>query len=650
MNIKKIKDKRKHLEQAKRNLKNHFIGLDNIIDNIFANIEIWYIMPELLTRPIVVNLWGMTGVGKTDLIRRLIRELNFEKSYVEIQLDSGKSSAYSGHYTIKQHIKSNNINPEDQGIVFLDEIQRFRTIDEQGNLINNNDKYQDIWMLLSDGQFSDYGNQKKELEMLLLETIYSKDCYQANDDENEVTEGKESSSDKPSSDKPPRLFKSSVWSAQNFKTELEIDISIEKIMKMSIDEKILLIHDRINNLHLNKNVRQYSKLLIFISGNLDEAYDMAEGVSEVSVDADILYEFSKKINVLDIKKSLLQKFKPEQIARFGNIHIIYPSLNRKNFENLIEKKLSEITKRTFDQFNIKVSFDKNIHMAIYRNGVYPTQGVRPVFSTISSMIENLLPTFLFFALSENGKNISLQLEDGATEIKAKIGNNYISKEVKMDMDIISKDKTKDQLSLVGAHESGHAVVYSLLYRLAPSQIVSDATDYSRDGFMIPHQATLSKNILLNQIQVLLAGTVAEEIVFGEQNKTTGNSNDIVNATRIATSIIRQYNMDGSIGTTTVPTAQNADSCLVNIEDTNSKAEQILEEQKSKAKDLIQDNLKLFKEVYLEVLKKKRLFPEEFYKVAKKYIPDIQIKSSDYVKTYNYHEISKKFLNQKREGA
>ena len=80
MNVDQINEKRQVLEKSKKNLKNHFIGLDNIIDNIFANIEIWYIMPELLTRPIVVNLWGMTGVGKTDLIRRLIRELNFEKS------------------------------------------------------------------------------------------------------------------------------------------------------------------------------------------------------------------------------------------------------------------------------------------------------------------------------------------------------------------------------------------------------------------------------------------------------------------------------------------------------------------------------------------------------------------------------------------
>ena len=164
--------------------------------------------------------------------------------------------------------------------------------------------------------------------------------------------------------------------------------------------------------------------------------------------------------------------------------------------------------------------------------------------------------------------------------------------------------------------------------------------------MIPHQATLSKNILLNKIQVLLAGTVAEEIVFGEQNKTTGNSNDIVNATSIATSIIRQYNMDGSIGTITTPTSNNADNSLVNIDDTNSKAEQILEEQKSKAKDLIQENLKFFKEIYSEVLKKKRLFPEEFYEISKKHISDIEIKSNDYVKTYNYSEVSKRFLNGK----
>jgi len=184
--IEEIIQKRQDLITATENLKKHFVGIDDIIDEVISNIEVWYIMPELLTRPVVVNLWGMTGVGKTDLIRRLIRELNFEKAYIEVQLDSGKGGAW-GRDSIKSHIKQGGLTPEEQGIVFLDEIQRFRSIDESGNMIDN-DKFQDIWMLLSDGQFSDYGNQKHELEMMLLEFAYSQDYQDYADKQNEKDE------------------------------------------------------------------------------------------------------------------------------------------------------------------------------------------------------------------------------------------------------------------------------------------------------------------------------------------------------------------------------------------------------------------------------------------------------------------------------
>jgi ATP-dependent Clp protease ATP-binding subunit ClpA len=71
--LKRIKSRRKALQKIAKELKGDFVGLDEIIDEIIRNIEVWYVMPEVITRPVIVNLWGMTGVGKTDLVRRLVR-------------------------------------------------------------------------------------------------------------------------------------------------------------------------------------------------------------------------------------------------------------------------------------------------------------------------------------------------------------------------------------------------------------------------------------------------------------------------------------------------------------------------------------------------------------------------------------------------
>ena len=59
-----IDAKRAVLEQVKTQLKQEFFGLDTIIDKVIDSMSAWYIFPELITRPVIINLWGLTGVGK----------------------------------------------------------------------------------------------------------------------------------------------------------------------------------------------------------------------------------------------------------------------------------------------------------------------------------------------------------------------------------------------------------------------------------------------------------------------------------------------------------------------------------------------------------------------------------------------------------
>lgn len=171
MFLEEIKTKREKLETAKNSLKNHFVGLDIIIDNIFNNFEVWYLMPELLERPIIINLWGMIGTGKTDLVRRIVKELQFEDNFLEIQLSVSQKSWPD---KIQDSIRYSGIISESPGILLLDEVQRFRTVDEHGKMISNND-YDDIWQLLSDGTFSDSLREKEKLMELLLSCEYEEE-------------------------------------------------------------------------------------------------------------------------------------------------------------------------------------------------------------------------------------------------------------------------------------------------------------------------------------------------------------------------------------------------------------------------------------------------------------------------------------------
>jgi len=180
-----IEEKSSKLAKVKKNLKAKFIGLDEIIDRIIDSIQVWFITPELLLNPVIINLWGMTGVGKTDLVRKLVKELNFEDKFVEIQLNNDQKEK-----SIQEELIQSNILYEEQAILLLDEIQRFRSIDEEGKA-KSNSNYSDIWELLSDGSFSNSHKECSHLQMFLIDLLFDKDY--------EESEKKEASNTTPNS-------------------------------------------------------------------------------------------------------------------------------------------------------------------------------------------------------------------------------------------------------------------------------------------------------------------------------------------------------------------------------------------------------------------------------------------------------------------
>src|SRR5690606_19384269 len=155
INYTDIKNASDKLNSIATTLKNEFFGLDEIIDKIITYIKPWYIYPELLTRPVIINLWGMTGVGKTALVRRLVELLGFSDRFIEVPMNDVNYSfqRLHGEYHIAYALERSNIQEGTPGILLLDEFQHFRTIDSNGKDIVN-DKYADVWSLLSDGKFS----------------------------------------------------------------------------------------------------------------------------------------------------------------------------------------------------------------------------------------------------------------------------------------------------------------------------------------------------------------------------------------------------------------------------------------------------------------------------------------------------------------
>jgi len=108
--------------------------------------------------------------------------------------------------------------------------------------------------------------------------------------------------------------------------------------------------------------------------------------------------------------------------------------------------------------------------------------------------------------------------------------------------------------LVAYHEGGHALVGALMPDYDPVQKISIIPRGQAGGltFFTPSEERMesglySRSYLQNQMAVALGGRVAEEIVYGEDEVTTGASNDLQQVARVARQMVTRFGMSDRLG-------------------------------------------------------------------------------------------------------
>ena len=547
--VEEIEGKILNLQRAGVNLKAHFVGNDKIIDQIINEIEFWYVLPELLTRPPIICLWGMTGVGKTDFVRRLVKELGLEKRSLEIQMtNKGTGNSILRGDSMAEILSSSSMQEDEQGVLLLDEMQRFRTVDEHGKEIHDY-KYQDVWTLLSDGQFSrQVGDIEAEICDMILDSQMSIERDKIDDEQPEAQNVEVTKDGKFKVKKVPAKRKSEYHQWRYFSNRLKALLNLEEpifeIAKWDNQKVLQVLMEKSQDKSLYKP-KKYSKLLIFISGNLDEVYRHSRNVEEVDIDADVFHESTSGITFVSVKKALKKRFKPEQIARFGNVHIIYPSISKKNYEIIIQRCCQELVDSFDEKGGVKVNIEQSIYDFIYRNAVFPLQGTRPVFSTIFSLINNNLTKVAYFTVKNGCRVVKVSYDEETLSICGSTSKGDIILPCEGEVDKIKRIKREedsDRKFLTIVHEAGHSVVYTALYGYVPRSIAIETASDDFNGFVYPDASVKTKENLEKEITVLLAGRAAEKIVFGDDHVTVGASSDFQSATISVGKMVRYWMM------------------------------------------------------------------------------------------------------------
>lgn len=591
------------LDEAKEILKREYFGIDQVIDDIIENVRSWYILPDLQERPAIINLWGLTGTGKTSLVIRLMEIIAFSEKMYRFDLGD-KSDSRSFSSTISDLCENSDDSPL---VLILDEFHQARTLRGQNLEEVENDQNRMIWELIDSGKITYI---EWSYELISLESMTKKLMNLVNSGvrvaNGIVVEKKElfihemelnCSID----DAIPFIDKDEYSAIINlagdyFNIQLKHDLA-QKIMQMDGPESLKFLSKVIINGSKPKT-KNFAKAIIFVIGNIDEAYTMSNNYN-ADISADEFYEMSLKINVPDIKQALRQRFRNEQIARLGNIHIIYPALKKSSYESIIIRELNRIKTNIKELTDVVLNFDVSVAQELYKEGVYPNQGARPIFTTVYQMVQSKIGLFLQTLLAEDLKtdSILLSVRDGQLICDYLLNEKSVlrfSTPISYNLEKLRKSKHDEMQAISAVHEAGHALLSIALFGQIPETIYSITSQSNAAGFVFIRSDAefIARNQLIPRVAVLLGGIVAEEIIFGEEFLSSGGDNDIQKATEMIFSLYKK----SGFGNMPIKFAQcqNEDELAYhNIDDIEREIETIIDAGKKLAIERINAEKKLF---------------------------------------------------------
>ncbi len=188
---------------------------------------------------------------------------------------------------------------------------------------------------------------------------------------------------------------------------------------------------------------------------------------------------------------------------------------------------------------------------------------------------------------------------------------------------IMSDKEK---KIVSYHEVGHALVAAMQTHSAPVQKItiiprtSGALGYTMQVEEEGNHYLMSKEEIENKIATFTGGRAAEEVVFG--SVTTGASNDIEQATKLARAMITRYGMSDDFDMVALETVNNqylgGDASLACSAETQSEIDRqvvaLVKKQHEKAIQILEDNREKLDEIAEYLYEKETITGEEFMSI------------------------------------
>lgn len=565
------------LEKTRTYLKRKFSGIDETVDKICDQLIPWFVYETPRQAPLVINIWGITGTGKTELVQDLCIKLSLKSHCYDAQAFMNAHKGVGAELVGDDDIKS---------AIIIDELHRIKTKVESDSKPSNDERYR-LWEMLS-GCLKFTHNTKNIEKSFIMSNL-----------ENPQETSKEKLISRFMSD----LRWASPLSAQAIWPKAMALIERHGEADSNLFDSML-------NLIRSMPTTEYisvKKSVIFVLGNLDGAYrNVVEDLE--TLEADDLSEKMSRITSQECKEALLQLFSAEQVSRLGSNHFVMPTLTKKSYEKVIADKIASFCKEYYDTYGVYFLIDSSVNEMIYDQIVIPSQGMRNVLSGFNYLLDSPISCMLPTLLKSNEED-PVQVSYSDEKYVFAVGNVVFQKKV----DLLKKNNldSPEFAELIVTHESGHALVYYLLNDNSPLKVVISTNSTRMGGYIKKAEKEIqTKTDLMNDVKIAFGGYYAEKIIFGEDKISTGSYSDLKKAGSIVSKMVNEYGLGSKISPMRAGSPFEAPFLRTNEKDKDKEIAKIYEELAKETENLLTENKDQLEKLIAFLKERRTTYQEE----------------------------------------
>ena len=544
---------------AKR-IGNVLYGLDDHAADIVTKVVTYTEFQNAFQNPLIINLWGPTGAGKTEMVRMLVRELGFEDMYFNLNAANASTSKWDKKFKeIAERV----------GMTYLfadrvDDYEGEEDDDDFSVLLDDDDEdFDEDFDEEAEGGVTKLDSLLNELQDL---TRGSKKGA-ADEGRSLNHERSEASEATGAANRVVRRFRDELLERANARrsradAKIPVILFIDEFQNArSLDrEGNEILRGGINEIWgiLDKGIEyltgEHYPTIIFTAGNieLDEDEQVANWQGTYSKDTGEHY-----LDLDVIQEALSYRFRPEMIARLRTNHYYFGPISYEVALRIMKRDLVPFFKAIESEFNLEreMSVDEKLLISLIDEFSIRGMGARGVESLLNQKITSHLYAWIT-RVREAGQDPSIirRIDIGGTARQVCVtmqieGHGPLVVKYNIAPPPPEPEPINHQLLAVQAiHEAGHAVASYLLYGMTPYYVrVGNFT--SRKGgstYCRVSWPVKTRRSIFEDMAVTLGGYVAERIHFGKQNMSPGSSGDLNEALKLAGQYLYKYGFGNSL--------------------------------------------------------------------------------------------------------